>query len=353
MSVAVSKTAGKIPATIVTGFLGAGKTSLIQHLLKNAGGKRLALIINEFGELGVDGEIVKGCRIEGCPEENIVELANGCICCTVADDFIPTITALLDRPNAPDHIIIETSGLALPKPLVKAFNWPEIAPASRSTASSPWSMARRWQPAASPTTRRPSTASGRWMRGLITTVPWPNCSTTRSTAPISSSSTRADQMSGGEHEAAQAHIIKELQRPAKMITARFGEVDPRVLLGLDAAAEDDLAQRHSHHELEGEDHNHDDFESFHIDIAELAAPQDLLAKLLPVIEQHDILRVKGFLAVAGKDMRLVLAGRRQPAAALLRPRLGSIGRPPRPDRHHRPPWPRPRRHHRSACDAAR
>ena len=98
MSVASANT-GKIPATIVTGFLGAGKTSLIQHLLKNAGGKRLALIINEFGELGVDGEIVKGCKIEGCPDENIVELANGCICCTVADDFLPTMKALLDRPG--------------------------------------------------------------------------------------------------------------------------------------------------------------------------------------------------------------------------------------------------------------
>ena len=85
----------KIPATVITGFLGAGKTSLIQHLLRTANGKRLALIINEFGDIGVDGEILKGCRIEGCAEENIIELANGCICCTVADDFIPTIEKLL------------------------------------------------------------------------------------------------------------------------------------------------------------------------------------------------------------------------------------------------------------------
>src|SRR5499426_4219118 len=118
---------GKIPATVVTGFLGAGKTTLIQNLLRKANGRRLALIINEFGETGVDGELVKGCRIEGCPEENIVELANGCICCTVADDFLPTMRALLDRPNPPEHIVIETSGLALPKPLIKAFAWPEIA----------------------------------------------------------------------------------------------------------------------------------------------------------------------------------------------------------------------------------
>src|SRR5215813_6097270 len=116
----------KIPATVVTGFLGAGKTSLIQHLLRTANGRRLALIINEFGDIGVDGEILKGCKIQGCADENIIELANGCICCTVADDFLPTMEALLDRPSPPDHIVIETSGLALPKPLVKAFTWPQV-----------------------------------------------------------------------------------------------------------------------------------------------------------------------------------------------------------------------------------
>ena len=116
----------KIPATIVTGFLGAGKTTLIRHLIANAGGRRLALIVNEFGELGFDGDLLKGCASETCREEDIVELANGCICCTVADDFLPTMEALLSRAAPPDHIIIETSGLALPKPLVQAFDWPSV-----------------------------------------------------------------------------------------------------------------------------------------------------------------------------------------------------------------------------------
>ena len=115
---------GKTPVTIVTGFLGAGKTTLIRHVLEHANGRRLALIINEFGDVGVDGEILRACGIESCREENIVELANGCLCCTVADDFIPAIEALLGRDEAPDHIIVETSGLALPKPLLKAFDWP-------------------------------------------------------------------------------------------------------------------------------------------------------------------------------------------------------------------------------------
>jgi len=116
----------KIPATVITGFLGAGKTTLIRHMLENAGGKRIALIINEFGDLGIDRQIVNGCGIEGCDEDDVVELANGCICCTVADDFLPVMEALVERDTPPDHIVIETSGLALPKPLIRAFNWPEI-----------------------------------------------------------------------------------------------------------------------------------------------------------------------------------------------------------------------------------
>ena len=117
----------KIPATVITGFLGSGKTSLIQHLISTANGLQLAFIINEFGDLGVDKELLLGCGLEDCDEGDIVELANGCICCTVADDFLPTMEFLLNRPNPPEHIIIETSGLALPKPLIKAFSWPEVS----------------------------------------------------------------------------------------------------------------------------------------------------------------------------------------------------------------------------------
>ena len=116
----------KVPATIVTGFLGAGKTTLLRHLLTHAGGRRIAVIVNEFGTLGIDGETLRACGIPGCGPEDIVELSNGCLCCTVADDFLPTIEALLDRPTPPEHIVIETSGLALPKPLLKAFGWPSI-----------------------------------------------------------------------------------------------------------------------------------------------------------------------------------------------------------------------------------
>src|SRR5205085_3898056 len=126
MTTSTAASLARIPCTSVTGFLGAGKTTLIRHLLANAGGRRLAIIVNEFGDIGIDGEILKGCGDAACPEENIVELANGCLCCTVADAFVPALDALLSLTPPVEHIVIETSGLALPKPLVQAFHWPEI-----------------------------------------------------------------------------------------------------------------------------------------------------------------------------------------------------------------------------------
>src|ERR1051325_12195165 len=122
----MSSTVGRVPCTIVTGFLGAGKTTLIRHVLQNVDGRRLAVIVNEFGDVGIDGEILKGCGDAACPEENIVGLANGCLCCTVADEFVPALDQILAREPAVEHIVIETSGLALPKPLVQAFHWPAI-----------------------------------------------------------------------------------------------------------------------------------------------------------------------------------------------------------------------------------
>ncbi len=121
----MSGSLARIPCTIVTGFLGAGKTTLIRHVLANAQGRRLAVIVNEFGDVGIDGEILKGCGNAACPEDNIVELANGCLCCTVADEFVPALDAILAKDGV-EHIVIETSGLALPKPLVQAFHWPAI-----------------------------------------------------------------------------------------------------------------------------------------------------------------------------------------------------------------------------------
>ena len=117
----------RLPVTVVTGFLGAGKTTLLRHLLRQ-GQARLAVVVNEFGEVGIDGELIASCGF--CPEEErqgrLVELANGCLCCTVQEEFLPTMRQLLEQADRLDGIVVETSGLALPEPLVAAFRWPEI-----------------------------------------------------------------------------------------------------------------------------------------------------------------------------------------------------------------------------------
>jgi cobalamin biosynthesis protein CobW len=296
----------KIPATVVTGFLGAGKTSLIQHLLRTANGKRLALIINEFGDIGVDGEIVKGCRIQGCEAENIIELANGCICCTVADDFLPTMTALLDRPAPPDHIVIETSGLALPKPLIKAFTWPEVR--TRVTVDGviavvdgPAVAAGRFadDPAALAALRQSDA-------GLDHDSPLAELFEDQLAAADIVVLNKSDQLDAESLALAERTVAAELRASTKIVPAIYGAIDAHVLLGLAAAAEDDLAARPSHHDAADGAHDHDDFESFHVELPELASPQPLIERLAATIAAHDILRIKGFLAVGGKEMRLVL-----------------------------------------------
>ena len=297
----------KIPTTVITGFLGAGKTSMIRHLLATAGGRRLALIINEFGDLGVDGEILKACGIEGCTEDDVVELANGCICCTVAEDFVPTMEALLDRPEPPDHIVIETSGLALPKPLIKAFNWPEIRTRvtidgviavidGRAVADGRFAD----DPQAVEAERRADAA-------LDHLSPLEELFDDQLNAADLVVVNKTDLLDAAGAAEVTARIGDRLRPEVKLLRASHGTIDAGVLLGLGAAAEDDLAARPSHHDGLDE-HDHDDFTSFAVALAGIAAPEQLMARLRPVIAAHDILRVKGFAAVDGKDMRLVVQG---------------------------------------------
>src|SRR5215216_4775749 len=295
----------RIPATIVTGFLGAGKTSLVRHLLAAGSGHRLAVIVNEFGELGIDRELLLGCGDATCTEDDIIELANGCLCCTVADDFLPTLYRLIERAEPPGHIVVETSGLALPKPLVRAFAWPEIrtrmtvdgvvavidaaAAAEGRFASDPEAVAR--QRAADPSIDHDNPLEEVFTDQLAC-ADLVILNKTDLVAPAGLAALRGD-------------IEARLRPGVKLVAAEQGRVAPAVALGLAAAAEDDLAARPSLHELEG-DHDHDDFDSFVVERGPVADMTAFRARLAAVIRAHDVLRVKGFLDVPGRARRQVL-----------------------------------------------
>ncbi|WP_226626506.1 cobalamin biosynthesis protein CobW [Alloyangia pacifica] len=295
----------KLPVTVITGFLGSGKTTLISELMKNPGGRRLAVVVNEFGDVGVDGEILKGCAIPDCPAENIMELSNGCICCTVADDFIPTIEALMALEPRPDHILIETSGLALPKPLLKAFDWPDIR--SRITVDGVIALADAEAVAAG--RFAPDVARVDAQRAADDSLDHETPLSEVFEDQISCADivllTKPD-LAGPEGIAkAKAVIAAEAPRPIPVIEVAEGVVDPRVILGLEAAAEDDMDARPSHHDTP-HDHDHEDFESIVVDIPELADPATLVRAIEGLARDHNILRVKGYAAVAGKPLRLLV-----------------------------------------------
>ncbi|MFC3123571.1 cobalamin biosynthesis protein CobW [Pseudoroseomonas globiformis] len=298
----------KTPATIVTGFLGAGKTTLLRHLMKEAHGRRIAIIVNEFGALGVDGETLKDCGIPGCEAENIVELANGCLCCTVADDFIPTLTTLLDRADPPEHILIETSGLALPKPLIKAFNWPAIR--SRVTVDGVVTVVDG-----------PAIAEGRFaddpdavaaQRRADPSLDHDNPLSELFEDQLGAADivvlNKADLLDEAALRTVRADITAHLPRAVKIVPAQEGVVPPSVLLGLNAAAEDDLATRPSHHDAVDGEHEHDDFDSFVVVLPEYESADALLARLPEVAAAHDVLRIKGFVRLKNKAMRLAVQG---------------------------------------------
>jgi cobalamin biosynthesis protein CobW len=297
----------KTPCTILTGFLGAGKTTLVRHLLTNAGGRRLAVIVNEFGDIGIDGAILKDCGIADCPEDRIVELTNGCLCCTVADDFVPALEALLDRPDPPEAILIETSGLALPKPLVKAFGWPSIS--GRVTVDGVVAVvdaeavaAGRFAPdLAALAAQRAADPS------LDHDFPLQEVYEDQLACADLVVVNKTDLLDAAAAERLAAGIAAGLSRAVKVVRTAEGRVDPHVLLGLDAAAEDDLAARPSHHDSEGE-HDHDDFESFIVELGPQPAPEALVDRLRAVAADHAILRIKGHVAITDRPLRLLVQG---------------------------------------------
>jgi cobalamin biosynthesis protein CobW len=311
--------AQKIPATVVTGFLGAGKTTLIRHMLQNAGGKRIALMINEFGDLGVDGDILKGCVDETCSEDDIMELSNGCICCTVADDFIPTMQKLLERDRKPDHIVIETSGLALPQPLVRAFNWPEIS--TRVTVDSVVTVVDG-----------KAVTEGRFAHSIEAVdaqrklddnldheTPLSELFEDQIACADMIVVNKVDLMTEANVAGLVARLKDDSRAGVQVVKSSMGVLPVDVLLGQGIGAEADVEARHEvhhhhHHDDEHNDeeddhhheHGHDEFQSFVVSLGEIADPASYSARVAEVIRSHDILRLKGFAAVSGKPMRLSL-----------------------------------------------
>jgi cobalamin biosynthesis protein CobW len=295
----------RVPCTIVTGFLGAGKTTLIRHVIANARGRRLAVLVNEFGDVGIDGEILKSCGDEACPEENIIELANGCLCCTVADEFVPALDKILARTPSVEHIVIETSGLALPKPLVQAFHWPAIksrvtvdgvvavidgaALAEGRVATDLDSLAR--QRAAD--------------QSLDHDDPIEEVFEDQIACADLVVLNKRDLLDETGMARALASVRGTLPRAVKIISVADGKVDPAALLGLGIATENEIENRRTRHDEEI-DHDHDDFQSLVVDLPEIDDPAVLARRVASAAEKFDVLRVKGFVAVAGKPMRLLL-----------------------------------------------
>lgn len=306
--------AAKIPVTVITGFLGSGKTSIIRHLLQNNQGRRIAVVVNEFGELGIDGELLKSCQI--CPEDertdedaaNIFELTNGCLCCTVQEEFLPTMQQLLKRRDSIDCILIETSGLALPKPLVKAFRWPEIrssatvdavitvvdcaAVASGTFASDPEAVAAQRQADDSLEHETPLQELFEDQLACADLVVL----------------NKIDLVNEETKAQVEQLIKQELPRVVKIVESNQGTISPEILLGLQAAVEDNLDTRPSHHDIE-EEHEHDEqITSTHLILDRDFDPQRLVSQLQELVQQQEIYRIKGFVAAPNKSMRLVIQG---------------------------------------------
>jgi cobalamin biosynthesis protein CobW len=307
----LEKVMHKIPVTVVTGFLGSGKTTLVRHLLKNNQGRRIAVLVNEFGEIGIDGELLRDCQIceeGGNPVNNIVELTNGCLCCTVQEEFYPTMQQLLARREQIDCILIETSGLALPKPLVQAFRWQEIRNAATVDGVATVVDCK-------------ALAEGKLVGDLDALIAQrqadPNLEHETAIEELFEDQlacadlvllTKTDLVDRDNLEKVKAWLEQELRPGVKVVTCNKGEVNPDILLGFNAAVEDNLASRPSHHDEE-EDHDHDeDINSIELISHDCFEIKTLTKKLQRLVTEQEIYRVKGFVNVPNKPMRLVLQG---------------------------------------------
>ena len=288
----------RLPVTVVTGFLGAGKTTLLRHLLLNSG-QRLAVVVNEFGEVGIDGDLLAACGF--CPEEEqsgrLVELTNGCLCCTVQEDFLPTMTRLLERADQLDGIIVETSGLALPEPLVDAFGWPEIRRHTRVHAvvtvvdgealaaghvvgdAKALEAQRRADPSLDHLTALEDLFAEQLEVADLVLI------------------SRADRLNDGERQSVEAGLRDKIRPGTAVLPMVRGVVDPDVLLQLNRPEPVD-------HDDDGEDHHHDHghaaMESVVIQRLGHWERDSLESSLRRLLVEQPVLRLKGRLHQHGK-----------------------------------------------------
>ncbi len=295
----------RIPCTIVTGFLGAGKTTLVRNLLERSDGRRLAVIVNEFGDIGIDGEILKGCGIESCTEDDVVELANGCICCTVADDFMPALDQILSRQPVVDHILIETSGLALPKPLVQAFQWPAIKDKVTVDGVVVVVDGRALADGLVASDMDALEEQRRQDDSLDHDDPVEEVFEDQIACADLVVMSKSDLLDKAETQRANAIVAQNLSRAVKVIPSANGAIDAAVLLGLGVGTENDIDNRKTHHDDEL-DHEHDDFDSFVVELGQVDDAEALVKRVTEAAGDGGVLRIKGFADIHDKPMRLLI-----------------------------------------------
>lgn len=301
----------KLPVTVITGFLGAGKTTLIRHLLQHNQGRRIAVLVNEFGEVGIDGDLLRSCQVcdeDGEDSSNILELANGCLCCTVQEEFLPTMQELLLRRDRIDSIVIETSGLALPKPLVQAFRWQEIRTGATVDGVVTVVDCEAIADDRLVSDRQALEAQRQADDSLEHETPIEELFEDQLNCADLVVLTKCDRVPNERYQQVRTWLESQVRPGVKLIPCHQGEIESSVLLGFNAAVEDDLDSRPSHHDGD-HDHDHDDeINSICLTFDRPMNPKVLNQRLQQLVEREEIYRIKGFVNVANKPMRMVLQG---------------------------------------------